>query len=138
MVLLNNAKGFTLIEVLVSMMVMVVCLTVIMGLFSGGLRSKSRAEKYNTAVELAREKMEEVLASEGGDPGVQSGEFDDGYRWKVTVGDDLMDQGTDSLKPVKQTRSLYPVTVDISWVRGEKEKVYTINTIYLKENNEIN
>ena len=53
-------KGFTLIEVLVAVAILGVGLTVLIELFSGGLRLGRASEEYTKAVNYARMKMEEI------------------------------------------------------------------------------
>ncbi len=135
MVFLNpsrNIAGFTLIEVLVSMMVMAISLTVIMSLFSGGLRSKKRAYDYNTAVELANNKIQDILAEENLEPGIQEGEFENGYSWKIEV---VLDDTaiSDSDIKIEQALRLYIINLKIVWEQGEKEKEYSISTMQVGE-----
>lgn len=120
-----------MIEVLVSMMVMAITLTVIMNLFSGGLRSKKRAEEYIKAVDLADSKIQDVLSMDVIEPGVQEGEFDNGYSWKLEIIEQVPEErkGFKSTIKIQQIRKTYLITLDIKWKQGEKEKIYTIKTL---------
>lgn len=128
----SEISGFTLIEVLVSMMVMAVSLTVIMGLFSGGLRSKARANESNTAVELARTKMEEVLLKDFMETGSDEGDFGNGYLWEVEILDTSQDGSQENLKKLNNM-VLYAITIQIKWKTGEQEKKYSVSTVQARK-----
>ncbi|NWG02305.1 MAG: prepilin-type N-terminal cleavage/methylation domain-containing protein, partial [Syntrophaceae bacterium] len=51
-----KAKGFTLIEVLLAVLILGIGLTLIIELFSGGLRLARTSEEYTRAVNYARMK----------------------------------------------------------------------------------
>jgi general secretion pathway protein I len=71
-------KGFTLIEVIVSMAILSICLVMVMQTFSGGLKASRTSCDYTRAVVHAKEKMEELSVK----PENNSGEFEDGFRWE--------------------------------------------------------
>jgi general secretion pathway protein I len=85
----GRCRGFSLLEVLVAFAILALSLTVLMQVFSTGLRNISVGEDYTRAVLLA----ESVLASVGVEQSLQEGEqtgaFDDRYgeeyRWRVAV-----------------------------------------------------
>jgi len=78
---MKNFRGFTLIEVIVAIAILALCLTVIMQLFSSGLRVSRASCDYTRAIVHAKDKMEEMK-----DVPVQgSGEFEDGFKWESTV-----------------------------------------------------
>jgi len=78
-------RGFTLIEVVVAMAILGIGLTVIIELFSGGLRLGKTSEEYTKAVNYARMKMEEVAAREQVQEGMEEGRFDDTFQWQMDV-----------------------------------------------------
>ena len=65
-------QGFTLIEVVVALFILGVGLTVIIELFSGGLRLGRTSMEYTKAVNYARMKMEETMAKPVVEAGTQS------------------------------------------------------------------
>ncbi len=123
------ARGFTLIEILVAMMLLAICLVVILQLFSGGLKSGKTAEDYTRAVFYAKEKMEEYLLVEDFQEGVFEGTFDDIYRWRVEVvrHDPEEDDETPSLV------DLFHVNVAVFWKISEREKKFQLNTLKVTE-----
>lgn len=76
-----NAEGFTLIEVIVAMTIIAVSMTLVMQLFSSGLRVSRRSCDYTRAVVHAKGIMEEIAVK----PEQGSGEFEDGFRWRSEV-----------------------------------------------------
>lgn len=117
--------GFTLLEVLVSMAILAICLTVIMQLFSGGLRSGHLSEDYIRAVFLAREKMEEVLVQKEIVPGAEEGESDSGYKWLVKIHSEKEEEEVVPKLPF----GFFDIQVSVMWREGERTKSFTLHTL---------
>ena len=77
------SSGFSLLEVLVAFVILALTLSVVMRIFSGGLRNVALADGYSRAVLLAESRLAElsVLPLEG----EASGEFDGKYRWRSSI-----------------------------------------------------
>ena len=123
------ARGFTLIEVLVAMMILSISLTVILQLFSGGLKAAGMSENYTRAVFYAREQMEAILLAEEFESGTWKGEFDDDFRWKSDIV---------WLEPSEEEKDRIPldifsITVKVIWNEGPNEKSFEIGTLKLAE-----
>ena len=121
----STSAGFTLLEVLVSMAILAICLTVIMQLFSGGLKSGHLSEEYIRAVFLAREKMEEVLVQKEIASGAEEGESEAGYRWVVKI---HPEEETEEVVP-KLPFGLFDIQVSVMWREGERTKSFTLHTL---------
>lgn len=80
---MKKGAGFTLIEVIVAMAILGISLTLVMQLFSGGLRSARAASDYTRAIVHAKDKMEELSSMLNND----SGEFEDGFKWEAETED---------------------------------------------------
>lgn len=107
------SAGFSLIEVLVAFVILALTLSVIMRIFSGGLRNVALAEDYSRAALLAESRLAEVsvqpLEGEAG------GEFDGKYRWRSTVRPWVDDAGVPSADlPVR----LMEIEVKVAWGEG--------------------
>lgn len=114
-------SGFTLIEVVVAMAILSIGLTVIIELFSGGLRLARTSVEYTKAVNYARLKMEEIGIKQTLQEGTDEGEFDDTYRWQIeTKRVDLVpgEHGPDFKPPAE----LFQVKVNVLWKSGFKER----------------
>ena len=122
-------KGFTLIEVVVALAILGVGLTVIIELFSGGLRLGRVSMEYTKAVNYARMKMEETMAKPAVEAGTQEGESDDKiFRWQIGVKKvDLLsiDKSIDYKPPVE----LFQVKIEVFWKSGAKEKSMSVESL---------
>ena len=126
---LVQATGFTLMEVVVAMAILGVALTVIIELFSGGLRLARASMEYTKAVNYARTKMEEMTVKPAVVEGTEEGESDDKtFRWQVGVKKvDLLsiDKSVDYKPPIE----LYQVKIDVFWKSGTKEKSTSVESL---------
>lgn len=120
-------RGFTLIEVLVAMSILAISLTVVLQLFSGGLKSSRLSDEYTRGIFYAREKMDEILLAEELNEGVISGEFDDGFKWRAKARRLDITEAKDDRLPFRA----FNIRVDVSWSEGEKEKSFAVSSIKL-------
>lgn len=123
--------GFTLIEVLVSMMLLAISLAVIMQLFSAGLKSLPGVDNHTRAVFHAREKMEEILLeNQTLVLGVTQGEFEDDFRWMVEILEFQRDNADEKGEQEDNSNEmLFEIHVVISWDQDGKEKNYDVSTL---------
>ncbi len=112
-------RGFTLIEMIVAVAILGIGLTVIIELFSGGLRLGRTSEEYTKAVNYARVKMEEILSKQKIEEGNEEGEFDNTFRWQVGIKkmDILPTEKNPDFKPPVE---LFEVKVNVLWKSGSK------------------
>jgi general secretion pathway protein I len=122
-------QGFLLIEVVVALAILGVGLTVIIELFSGGLRLARASMEYTKAVNYARIKMEEIAVKPAVEEGTEEGESDDKtFRWQVGVKKvDLLsiDKSVDYKPPIE----LYQVKIDVFWKSGTREKSTSVESL---------
>ncbi len=122
-------KGFTLIEVVVALAILGVGLTVIIELFSGGLRLARASMEYTNAVNYARIKMEEIAVKPALEEGTEEGESEDKtFRWQVGVRkvDFLsIDKSIDYKPPIE----LFQVKIDVFWKSGSKERSTSVESL---------
>src|SRR3990172_2697034 len=81
----KTTTGFTLMEVVVALAILGVGLTVIIELFSGGLRLGRASVEYTKAVNYGRTKLAEIALKDTMEEGSEEGEFDETYRWQMGV-----------------------------------------------------
>ena len=79
------SRGFSLLEVLVAFVILALILSVLMQIFSGGLRNASRADEYQQAVLLGQSKLASVGIETPLEVSESNGEFDAVYRWHVSI-----------------------------------------------------
>ena len=125
----SRNRGFTLIEVVVALAILGVGLTVIIELFSGGLRLARASMEYTKAVNYARTKMEEIAVKSAVQEGTGEGESDDkSFRWQVVMKKvDLLsiDKSMDYKPPIE----LYQVKIDVFWKSGSKERSTSLESL---------
>jgi len=119
----STMHGFTLLEVLVSTVLLGTVFVAIMGLTAQSLRNINRMAPHEKALLHAREKMNQILLLEELGPGEQAGQWDDGYQWHVQIWrNDRDTQMSDA------TYGLFHIRVVIIWSESDKPKTYTIET----------
>lgn len=77
----DHASGFTLVEVIVSIVIIGISFVLVMQQFSGGLQASRRSCDYTRAVVYAKNKMEEILRN----PVQDSGELENGFKWESEI-----------------------------------------------------
>ncbi len=144
---MRGERGFTLLEIMVSMAIMAIALVTVIELFSGALRSARVSYDYSLAVMAAKEKMDEALAVNTlneFDELQKTGEFESemmkGYSWEITGPDPYQlpeglavdveeESGVFDDLPFK----LYEIGVKIKWASGLHEKEISYKTIKMLE-----
>lgn len=134
-----STTGFTLIEIVVALAILGIGLTVIIELFSGGLRLGRTSEEYTRAIGYARVKMEEIISKRNIQEGTDMGDFDKTFRWQVDVKKiDLLPVAKNlDLKDVKPPVDLFLVRVDVLWTSGLKERSASLETYKTSKSGEI-
>lgn len=127
---LHNSKGFTLIETLTAMMILAISLTIILQLFSGGLKSARLSDDYTRAIFHAKEKMEEVLLLNQLREDEFEGKFEDDFRWAVSISLPHPENEEQQNKPGLY---LFNIQVTVLWKHGSRERSFEIDTIHIAE-----
>ena len=120
---LGRKDGFTLLEVLVAFVLLAATVTVILQLFSSGIKALSLSEDYATAVVRAESKMREVLDNEQLAENAWSETSPDGYRFDITVAKAFETRTKDL--PMK----ILEIDITMSWKMGGKDKSLILNTM---------
>jgi general secretion pathway protein I len=121
-------RGYTLIEVLVAFMILALALTVLLRIFSGGLRNVSASSDYAHAALIAESQL--AAAGLGGvlSPGVSHGEVDKRFQWTQTVSAYVPFPGyATSVKNIPA----YYVSVTVEWPHGNGTRSIDIATVRL-------
>jgi len=125
---LRSEKGFTLLEIMVAIAILGIALTVILQQFSTGLRTVTVTRNYTTALIHAREKLEEFCLTKKLSEKEESGEFENGYRWRVVISpyqeEKEEEGGTEFL-----FLSMFTITSMVSWEAGDKERKVELATV---------
>jgi type II secretory pathway pseudopilin PulG len=87
---LSQEKGFTLVEILATFVLIALILPAVMEGISLSMKLGAKSKRQIEAAALAETKLAEFVLSGDYDSGNQSGEFDDdesGYKWSLEVED---------------------------------------------------
>jgi prepilin-type N-terminal cleavage/methylation domain-containing protein len=118
-----EAKGFTLLEVLVSLAVMAIAMTLVIQLFSANLRAVVRSGDMTSAIIKGEYRLSEILAEPFLAERAWNEVTDDGYRIDVAVSE-AMREKTDNL-PV----NLMEIVLTVHWIDGLREKSLRLKTM---------
>ena len=127
----NFLTGFTLLEILLAISILGVAITVIMQQFSAGLRIGRTSRTYTTATVYAKQKLEELQVEEEMKEKEESGSFEDGYYWKVSIVpyEEYVEDEKDEELFEHLPLEMYRLESVVSWNEGEKEKSITLATL---------
>ncbi len=116
----SRSRGMTLIEVLVAFVVLSLTMSVLMQIFSGGMRNARLANHYSRAVFLAESRLAAVGVERPLVSGEETGQVGGGdLRWRVKVVAVEDDGATDRrLVPVQ----LYHVWSWVGWSEDGRER----------------
>lgn len=116
-------RGFTLLEVLVSLVLMSIALVAIFELFSANSRGLSKSDDYSNAVIMAESRMREILADDKLAEGAWEVATEDGYRINAVISG-AADDRTENL----QVR-LLQINLTVSWTKDSGERTFNLQTL---------
>ena len=115
-------RGFTLVELVVAFLILVIGVTAILELVSQSALNARYAKDKTTATVLAQQKLEELLAQPDLAPGETEGDFGDAYtqfRWRAQISE----VGGSTVSTEGET-SLLRIVVIVEWQdRGQIRSV---------------
>ncbi len=118
-----EARGFTLLEVLVALAIMAIATALVIQLFSADLRAIARSGDMTLAAVRGDYRIREILAEPSLEENTWSESTEDGYRLDIAVSE-VMKPRTDNL-PVK----MMEVELTVHWLEGTKEKSLRLKTM---------
>lgn len=124
----RHSLGYTLIEVLVAMMILSMSLTVLLQIFSTGLRNVEVSSDYTRAVIIAEARLAETNAAATLQLGEYSGTEDDLFNWTRTIEDYVVSADREITElPV----SAYQVTVAVEWEHAGRVRQIRLSSVRL-------
>jgi general secretion pathway protein I len=120
------SRGYTLIEVLVAFMIMAMALTILLRIFSGGVRNIAVSSDYATAVLIAESQLAAAGIGEVMYAGETHGIEEERFEWTRTVMPYL--PSTDYSTSSKDVRAWY-VTVTVEWPANNGSRSIDISTV---------
>ncbi|MET0049123.1 MAG: prepilin-type N-terminal cleavage/methylation domain-containing protein [Sedimenticola sp.] len=124
----GKARGFTLVEILIAFLMLAVVGGVLLQLFQGGLRNVRQSDGYSHAAMLASSKLAELQAASNLVAAKQSGEFADGFRWRLELHPYTEESG--QALPGAPVR-LLEAHLEILWDEEDTPYTYAIYTLFL-------
>jgi len=119
--------GFSLLEVLVAFTILAMLLAALFQVFSSGLHAARAGDRFTRATVIAQSRLAAVGLEQPLLEGVSSGSTDDGYHWRVTVGEYLDDQ-LPAIDPVLQPLT---VAVEVFWEEGDNPRSVSLTSMLL-------
>jgi general secretion pathway protein I len=82
---LGRISGFSLLEVLVAVTLLVLAMSILLQVFSRGVNNADVADRYAKAAMYAESKMATIGVEDALVEGETSGDFSDDYKWRLSV-----------------------------------------------------
>ncbi|MDH3577290.1 MAG: prepilin-type N-terminal cleavage/methylation domain-containing protein [Gammaproteobacteria bacterium] len=124
----SHIRGYTLIEVLVAFMILALALTVLLRIFSSGLRNVSASSDYTRAVLVAEAQLAAAGVSDVLLPGETQGDEGRHFHWTRVIRDYVPSEGYDRealLVPA------YHITVIVEWQHAGGTRQIDLSSIRL-------
>ncbi len=134
--LIQEQKGFTLLEVLLAVMILGVSLTTILLQFQTALHAGNISQERTRAVIYAKEKLEGLKIDSELSESSLSGNFDDGYEWETEVSLYEIEDTTDEDSYENLKNETYKLRATIKWNSGRHKRqaeLTTLKTVRKKE-----
>lgn len=126
----RRSRGYTLVEVLVAFLILAMSLTVLLRIFSGGLRSVSVSSDYAEAVMIAETQLAAAGLDERLVAGETSGVAGEQFQWTRVVEEY---EPFPEYVPAARNVSGYHVTVTVTWPNGDRQRSIDLGTVKLAD-----
>ncbi len=123
---MKAARGFSLLEVLVALVIMALALSAIMQLFASGANRVALSDEYLRAAMHARSQLAAVGSLVPVEEGHHEGRFEDGFDWAM----DLIPMEPPAGMLRRRLRA-YQVHVVVEWERGTRRRRFAVDSIRL-------
>jgi general secretion pathway protein I len=121
-------RGFTLLEILVAFVILVMSLSVLFRIFSGGLLNLTLSEQYNNALLLAESQIVVAKSNQQFSQIEVFGETESGMQWVRRIEPYIPWEEEQVLAvPLRA----YKVSVEVSWKNAGRRRQVTLSTVLL-------
>lgn len=124
----RGSRGYTLIEVLVAFMILALSLTVLLRIFSGGLRNITVSSEYSRAALIAESQLAAAEVGQQLSPGVARGNVDEKFQWTRSIREY---SPFPKYSPAVTATRAYYVTVTVEWPHGDRTRSVDLATVHL-------
>ncbi len=124
----GRSRGFSLLEALVAFSILALSLTVLLQIFSTGLRSVDRSDRVSIATLLAESRLAELDGTQELSEGETTGHFDERYDWRVTV---TPFEGSPGAGPMAPAARPVQVTLEVFWQEAGHEQSIELSALRL-------
>jgi general secretion pathway protein I len=123
----RDARGFTLLEVLIAFVIAALALAVMFKVTTDSLQESAISARYEEAVVRAKSHL--AMAAHGGSlmPGNWSGDDGGGYRWQIQIRP-VAQANPSSTSGSQVPIALYSVSVSVSWSEGDHTREVRLDT----------
>ena len=123
---MKRQRGFTLLEMLVASVIMAVAITGLMAGLSGATRNASRLQDYDRIVQLARLRMNDILADDR-TQGKLGGPFPADLVGGMQAGwNAVVQKVQEAPDPAPGNFALDRVQLEVWWVAGETRRTFNL------------
>lgn len=123
-----NSGGFTLLEVVVAFVIFSLAFAAVLQIISGSVRNASRSADFTKAALWAQTKLDVVGIDPPLEEGTTDGEFDDEYRWEMTIVAE-QPESESALSADQFPLELYRIDLQVMWGDLPKERVAKFATL---------
>jgi general secretion pathway protein I len=116
---MKSHRGFSLIEIMIAFVIMAIALTIVIRVFSTGLTTVSKTERYSIAIQIAESLMARVGEDISLDNGQLKGDIEETYYWLVSIESMLIDYKLLMIDESNSNMELKKVKIQVGWLDNE-------------------
>lgn len=124
----RSSRGFTLLEVVAAFVIFSLAFAAVLQIISGSVRNASQSADFTKAALMAQSRMDLVGIDPPLEEGTYDGEFDDDYRWTMSI----VPEEPESESPLSADQfplRLYRVDFEVLWGEAPRERRAQFSTL---------